>query len=278
MSLRARVVEGLHSAYGLANRLGILDNAVLGDLFVRTYFAYKRRGDPFAALARRRPALFRGGHILDVGANIGYTAAIFGRALAPGFKVFAFEPERKNFERLVRTMHRLGLADRVEAVHAAVGASEGTVGLWRDVRHHAGHRITTDAFRAARGVAPTDTVPLLTLDGFVRQRGIGRALRFVKIDVEGYEPAVCEGMTELVAANPQLVVAVEYSPWAMTQMGFRPEPVIDFFRTRGFTIHVLHDHGGIESFDANRLERHLNGRIYVDLLCARSRLTAENES
>ena len=33
MSLRGRVVEGLHSAYGLANRLGVFDNAVLGDLF-----------------------------------------------------------------------------------------------------------------------------------------------------------------------------------------------------------------------------------------------------
>src|SRR5207249_239530 len=172
--------------------------------FVRTYFAYQRLGDPFAALTRRQPDLFRGGHVLDVGANIGYTASVFARALAPGFKVFAFEPERQNFERLVRTMRRRGLADRVEAVHAAVGASEGTVGLWRDVRHHAGHRITTDAFRAGRGVAPSDTVPLLS-------------------------------------------------------------------RVRGFVIHVLHEDGGLEAFDARRPERHLAGRLYVDLLCARQR-------
>ena len=271
MSLRGRVVEGLHSAYGLANRLGVFDNAVLGDLFVRTYFAYKRLGDPFAALTRRQPDLFRGGHVLDVGANIGYTASVFARALAPGFKVFAFEPERQNFERLVRTMRRLGLADRVEAVHAAVGASEGTVGLWRDVRHHAGHRITTDAFRAGRGVAPSDTVPLLSLDGFVRQRGIASAVSFLKIDVEGYEPPVCEGMAALVAASSRLAVAVEYSPWAMEQMGFRPEPVIEFFRVRGFVIHVLHEDGGLEAFDARRPERHLAGRLYVDLLCARQR-------
>jgi FkbM family methyltransferase len=269
MSLRGRVVEGLHSAYGLANRLGVLDNAVLSDLFVRAYFAYKRLDDPFAALTRRQPDLFRGGHVLDVGANVGYTASVFARGLAPGFKVFAFEPERQNFERLGRTMRRLRLADRVEAVHAAVGAAEGTVGLWRDVRHPAGHRITTDAFRAGRGVAASDTVPLLSLDGFTRERGIASAVCFVKIDVEGYEPLVCEGMAATVATSPRLVAAVEYSPWAMGQMGFRPESVLDFFHTRGFVIHVLHADGGLEVFDARRSERHLDGRLYVDLLCAR---------
>ena len=269
MSLRGRLVEGLHSAYGLANRLGVLHSAVLDDLFVRAYFAYKRLGDPFAVLARRRPDLFRGGHVLDVGANVGYTASVFARALAPGFKVFAFEPDRRNVARLVRTMRRLGLADRVEGVHAAVGATEGTVGLWRDVRHHAGHRVTTDAFRAARGVAASDTVPLLSLDRFVRDRGIAGAVRFVKIDVEGYEPPVCEGMAATVAANPELVAAVEYSPWAMDQMGFRPESVLDFFQSRGFVIQVLREDGGLEAFDASRPSLHLAGRLYVDLLCAR---------
>jgi FkbM family methyltransferase len=272
VSLRELVVEGLHSAYGLVNRLGILDNAVLADLFVRTYFVYKRLGDPFSALQRRRPELFRGGHILDVGANVGYTASVFARGLAPGFKVFAFEPERQNFERLVRTIHRLGLTDRVEAVHAAVGAGEGTVGLWRDVRHPAGHRITTDAFRVGRGLTASDTVPLLSLDGFMRGRGSAGPVAFVKIDVEGYEPPVCEGMAAIVAANPGLVAAVEYSPAAMGQMGFRAESVLDFFHPRGFVIHVLHEDGGLEIFDARRPERHLGGRFYVDLLCARQRL------
>ena len=120
-------------------------------------------------------------------------------------------------------------------------------------------------------MAPSDTVPLLSLDGFVRQRGIASAVSFLKIDVEGYEPPVCEGMAALVAASSRLAVAVEYSPWAMEQMGFRPEPVIEFFRVRGFVIHVLHEDGGLEAFDARRPERHLAGRLYVDLLCARQR-------
>src|SRR5262249_47865936 len=176
------VVERLHDAYGLVNRLGVLDNPVMSDLFVRTYFAYKRLGDPFATLTRRRPDLFRGGHILDVGANIGYTAAVFARAVSSGFKVFAFEPDRRNCERLARTLRRLGYADRSEAVHAAVGAADGTIGIWQNYRHHAGHRVSTDIFRAERGVSATDQVPLVSLDRFVRDRGLAGAVRFIHVD------------------------------------------------------------------------------------------------
>jgi FkbM family methyltransferase len=266
------VVEGLHTAYGVANRLGVLRNRVLSDLFVRTYFAYKRLGDPFEPLVRRRPDLFRGGHVLDVGANIGYTAAVFARAIEPGFKVFAFEPDRENFQRLERALQQRGLADRVEAIQTAVGASEGTVGLWRDYRHHAGHRVTTAAFQSARKVSASDTVPLVSLDHFVRERRIASAVRFVKIDVEGYEPPVCDGMAATVAANPELTAVIEYSPAAMTQMGFQAAPVLEFFRRRGFVIHVLHEDGTVEAFDEGRPERHLADRIYVDLLCARRHL------
>lgn len=275
MNWRPLVIDGLQCVYGLANRLGVLDNHVARDLFVRSYFVYKRlAGDPFVTLTHRHPDLFRGGHIVDVGANVGYTATVFAQALTSGFKVFAFEPERKNFDRLARTLRRLGLSDRVEAIHAAVGAFEGKAELWRNERHHGGHRITTDAFRSGRGVSTTDTVSLVSIDRFVRDRGIDATVRFIKIDVEGYEPAVCEGMTATIRANPEVCVALEYAPEAMRELGFAPEALIEFFRARGFVIHALGEYGTIEPFDSGHPERHLGVRGYVDLLCAKQRLAS----
>lgn len=272
---RRLLIEGLVSVYGLANRLGVLDNRVARALFVRSYFVYKRRaGDPFAALTRRHPDVFRGGHILDVGANVGYTATVFAQALSPGFKVFAFEPERKNFDRLTPTLRRLGLSDRVEVFHAAVGASDGTAELWRNERHHGGHRITTDAFRSGRRVSTTDTVALVSIDQFVRDHGIDATVRFIKIDVEGYEPAVCEGMTAAIRANPRMCVALEYAPTAMRELGFEPDALIEFFLARDFVVHALGEYGAIEPFDAAHPERHLGVRGYVDLLCAKQRFAS----
>jgi FkbM family methyltransferase len=267
------VVDRLHGAYGLVNRLGFLNNPVISDLFVRSYFAYKRLGDPFAALARRRPDLFRGGHILDIGANVGYTAAVFARALSPGFKVFAFEPELRNHERLSRTLRRLGHAERSEAIHAAVGGSDGTVGIWRDQRHHAGHRISTEVFRAGRGVSTSDTVRQVTVDAFTRDRGIASTVRFIKIDVEGYEPAVCEGMGATVHASRDVCLAMEYAPAAIRELGLEPEVVLEFLRRHGFVIHALGEGASIEAFDEAHPERYLGIRGYVDLLCARTKLS-----
>lgn len=272
MNWKFFIVDRLHDAYGLVNRLGVLDNPVISDLFVRTYFAYKRLGDPFATLAQQRPDLFRGGHILDVGANIGYTAAVFARAVSPGFKVFAFEPERRNYERLVRTLRRLGHAERSEAVHAAVGAAEGTIGIWQNQRHHAGHRISTDVFRAGRGVSTSDTVPQVTVDAFTRERSIEAAVRFIKIDVEGYEPAVCEGMEATVRASRDVCLALEYAPDAIRELGLMPDAVLEFLYRHGFVIHALGAGASIDTFDAAHPERHLGIRGYVDLLCARKRL------
>ena len=272
MNWRFFVVDRLHGAYGVVNRIGLLRNPLVSDLFVRLYFAYKRLGDPFAALARRHPELFHGGHILDIGANVGYTAAIFARALSPGFKVFAFEPELQNFERLLRTLRRAGQSGRVEAVRAAMGASDGTIGLWLNQRHHAGHRISTDVFRAERRVSTTDTVRQLTVDAFTRDHGIAATVRFIKIDVEGYEPAVCEGMEATVRASADVCLALEYAPAAIRELGLAPDAVFEFLHRHGFVIHALGEHASIETFDVARPERHLGVRGYVDLLCTRKRL------
>src|SRR5712692_982951 len=108
------------SAYAAARRTGFLDTPIGSRLFISAYFLYKKYlEDPFEGLIRRDPDLFRGGHILDVGANIGYCAALFSRALDPGYSVFAFEPEPFNAS-LLRHVVRTRARGPVVAVEAAV--------------------------------------------------------------------------------------------------------------------------------------------------------------
>src|SRR5438874_3009000 len=97
------VIDLLLRAYAAAERSGALRLAPLEWLFVRSYFAYKRLfEDSFARLLRDRPELFRGGHVIDAGANVGYTARVFARAVEPPYRVYAFEPDATNFRRLTR--------------------------------------------------------------------------------------------------------------------------------------------------------------------------------
>lgn len=266
---RRAVIDGLLSLYGFANRRGLLDAPLAREAFARSYFLYKRAvEDPFAGLLRRRPELLSGGHVLDVGANIGYTAALFATGLTAGHRVYAFEPEPKNFEQLERTVARRKLGARVEPVHAAVGATDGTVQLWRNEAHHGDHRVATDRL-LQRGVSSL-TVPLVSLDRFVEDRGISSAIRFVKIDVQGYEPEVLAGMQRLMAANPRLAIAIEYTPQAIADLGFEPAAMLEALARAGFQPQVLGRDGSVTPFDRARPQQHLAERGYVDLLCWRT--------
>src|SRR5262249_28377355 len=118
-------------AYALARRAGLVHRPWFDAVFSRSYFLYKRwLEDPFHGLARRSPELFRGGHVVDVGANIGYTAVVFARAVEPGRRVLALEPEARNFALLEKAIARWGVAARGRAGRAAAGAAGGTSGAW----------------------------------------------------------------------------------------------------------------------------------------------------
>ncbi|HYS53576.1 MAG TPA: FkbM family methyltransferase [Thermoanaerobaculia bacterium] len=189
-------------AYALAHRTGFL-NTSLGDaMFSRAYFAYKRFEDRHASLIRAHPEIFRGGNVIDVGANIGYTTVLFARAIDAAFKVFALEPEEENFARLERNLKRYRVADRVTARRAAAGATSGAIGLRVNPLHHGDHQVD-----------PTGaTVPLVALDEF------SGPIRFVKIDVQGYEPAVLAGMHKLLHSD--LTVSTEVDVPSLQSFGY----------------------------------------------------------
>src|SRR5437763_7933956 len=128
-------------AYALAHRTGFLNTRVGDALFSRAYFAYKGREDPHARLIRAHPELFRGGNVIDVGANIGYTAVLFARAIDDQFKVFALEPEQENFERLERNLKRYRVDHRVVALHVSASPTSRSVRPRLYTEHHDDHQV-----------------------------------------------------------------------------------------------------------------------------------------
>jgi len=204
------------------------------------------------------PNLFRGGHILDVGANVGYCSALFAGAIDAGQKVYGFEPEPFNFALLERVLRQRGLDGRVVATQAAVGAADGTLRLWLNPQHHGDHRIATDAL-----VGETVEVAVVAIDSFVEREHI-HPVRFIKIDVQGYEPAVCEGMGRTLAANPDCVVSLEYMPAALREQGYDPQKLVEWFESRGYVAHSIQHGGGLNP----GVPENLADDEWVDLLFA----------
>ncbi len=272
MAISASQTRAVTGLYSFTRRSGLLETSFGRRLFTSSYFLYKRYlEDPFASLARRQPELFRGGDILDIGANIGYTAALFAQAANAEAKVYAFEPEPFNFRLLQSSIRSRKLQDKVVAVQSAVGDRSGEIELWLNEHHHADHRIATDSLRANRQRAQERyvTIPIISVDDFVAQSVGGRPICLIKIDVQGYEFAVCRGMTGTLAQHGRAAVAVEYTPAAMEDLGYEPSAMLDWFRERGFRMYSLGKRGELTS----GLSDELAAKGYVDLIFSREELS-----
>ena len=222
----------LTSLYKTTKDSGILETKLGKNLFRATYFFYKRHFEDFyVSLIKQYPKLLNGGHIIDVGANIGYTTILFARYLSPDFKIFAIEPHPLNFEKLQENIARYKLKDKVVLIQAAVGEKNGEINLWQNEKSHADHRILTPSFNdsLAEKSFTTLKVPMITLDGLSKTYNLKGKVNFVKIDVQGYELPVLKGMKDLLQDNFNLKVCLEYAPDIMEEMGFEANQIFDFF-------------------------------------------------
>ena len=154
--------------------------------------------DPFVDLGRDLPR-FQPTVILDVGANVGQSAARF-RAAYPLAEIFCFEPVQATY---------LSLRDavagdpRIHCHHVALGSQQGTATLVLDG--------TSDRSRIEPGL-PTDTtsetVPVDTLSNFCTQKEIPQ-ISYLKIDTEGHDLEVLRGGESLLAEARVDVLEVE---------------------------------------------------------------------
>jgi FkbM family methyltransferase len=269
MSIAKGQLALLTGAYSRARKSGLLETPAGRWLFTSSYNLYKRYlEDPFYALARCHPELFRGGHVLDIGANIGYTSTLFARAIDSPYRVYAFEPEEFNFSLLQQSIRSQALAGRIIPVQSAVGSEDGSVELLLNEHHHADHRVLTGQFRQSRNTSSSVSVPVTTIDTFVRENGPLHPIAFIKVDVQGYEFPVCLGMERALAKNPSTVIALEYTPSAMAELGFEPEEMLRWFQRRDYRIYSLQRNGRLAPGVSPVLDR----TGYLDLLLSKAAL------
>jgi FkbM family methyltransferase len=264
MSISTECGNPFLSAYSLASRLGFLRISIGRRLFKSAYFLYKRYiEDDLQDLVIAFPSLVVGGNVLDIGANLGYTAGVLARAAESGRMVYAFEPEPFNFRILQQTALQPKFGGKILAIQLAVGAEDGTVDLWINDRHHADHRIATEEFRSAHPVSKKVSVPMVSIDSFLQSKPGN--VSFVKIDVQGYELAVCNGMDDTLRQNPNITIVLEFMPSAMRELGFEPSHLIDFFDQRGFTLYQVHPKGKL----SKGMPAPMQGSSYINLLFSR---------
>lgn len=136
--------------------------------------------------------------IVDVGANIG-AATVYLAHHHPGVRVHAVEPGAEARSFLERNV--VGLP-QVTVHPVALGSSDATMELYHSTGGIGEASLVDDG--AAIG---SEVVTVRDTGAWAREHGIDR-IDILKVDVEGYEVAVLEGLGELATAAK--VIYVEY--------------------------------------------------------------------
>lgn len=174
--------------------------------------------------------------MLDVGAHVGCHALLAARLVGPEGKVYAFEASPDNFALLRKNVELNGYRN-IALVPKAVAEKTGTVTFHLSPEGNDRNSIYESSRSSGQGRSLQ--VPTVSLDDFLEQEGWPK-VDFVKIDVEGAEPLVFQGMTKLLKRSTELVLIAEFAPACIKDSGRSP---VDFLRDLancGLRISVLH--------------------------------------
>jgi len=147
--------------------------------------------------------------VFDVGANVGQRSAIFSRLAK---MVVAFEPQPQCVKHL---KSRFKFKSNVKIEPIALSAKEGEAIIYQSSSHDLSSMSPEFIQNVAKELFSqetwdeTITIPTRTLDQMIASYGVPR---FIKIDVEGFELSVLNGLN-----CPVHMLSFEFTPLTVTE-------------------------------------------------------------
>ncbi len=180
-------------------------------------------------------ALTRPGElVVDLGAHIGTFALA---AAGADRRAVAVEASPVNAALLRASV----VANRfwgLRVVNAAVGDTPGTVDFWS--RGPWGHVATPadGAVSVSEPVPAVEPVSAVTVDSLLYELGLSGP-RFVKMDVEGCEPATIRGMRALLEPDDAPILLYEANGHTLALFGETPESLVEALDDLGYTSYYI---------------------------------------
>jgi FkbM family methyltransferase len=178
-----------------------------------------------------------GDTFIDIGAHIGYFTMLASRLVGPTGHVYCFEPEVNNHYRLLNHL-QINQMTNVLPFNWAMSNSTGIVNLHTCPGNDGGHGLAdVDARydpeeRARVTLQPTFAIPLDSLFSSV-QPG---AVKAIKLDTEGFELQVLQGMRKLLDTAKVPIVICEINHSLLPHVGVTEQQIRDFMLELGYTI------------------------------------------
>lgn len=180
--------------------------------------------------------------VVDIGAHAGYYTLLACLRTGPSGRVIAFEPDPRNSEILSTNVRMNGFDSRCSCVRLALSNQPGTQTLYR-ATEGAGWSTLWNKDDRLPGLVETTEVETIGLDDYLEANGCGTNVDVVKMDAEGSEGLIIEGMTETLLANNDIVVICEFVVDHIELSGVDPKRMLTDIADMGFQLSYI-DHDG----------------------------------
>jgi len=139
--------------------------------------------------------------ILDVGANFGYYSVLMADLVGPNGKLIAFEPNPGAASSAEASLSVNGFQSRSTVLRSA--ASDATGSLTFAIPHHEPKNARIVAAGYSSPNAQVIQVPTVTIDAICWNE---RKVDFIKIDAEGGEYRIYQGMAEIIQRDRSMII------------------------------------------------------------------------
>ncbi len=200
--------------------------------------------DPFETELVKKE-IKNGDIVLDIGANIGYYTLIYAKLVGENGKVFAFEPDPDNFAILKKNVETNGYKN-VILNQKAVSDVGGKLRLY--LKHSSAAHSIFDPHDSNKFIE----IDSIRLDDYFKN--YEENINFIKMDVEGAEGKVIQGMRSILGKNKDIKVVMEFWPLGINRSGIEPEKHLELISQLGFNIyHINEEEKKAEPVTINKL-------------------------
>jgi len=198
--------------------------------------------------------------VLDIGANVGIYTALAGIAVGPTGRVVALEPDPESALLLEQTVRANNLHN-VRIMRAAASDRNGRAKLFVSYTNRGdNHLYASDPGRECV------EVDCIRLDDFLAAEKLS-SVDVIKMDVQGFEGHVIEGLEKTLRSSPRLKMLMEFWPQGLASAGTDPLDLLERFERLGLALFELKNAGTLDAVtDKRRLIDRLKGRKYSNLV------------
>jgi len=225
----------------------------------RHYLQALRRGEIESLMTSLFTCVIRPGMVvLDIGAFVGWYTLLAARQVGARGKVYAFEPDPRNYELLSENLRVNHVDSRVMCLPKAVSSKAGIQRFFL----HGGDQSRSSLIPSGGGHKST-VVTTVVLDDFLDRN---LQVDVIKMDVEGGEVNALRGMRETLGrAAPTVKLFVECNPGSLQYAGESAQSLLAALRQLDFAIFMIDEvRPGLRPVDST-----IETAKYVNLFCIR---------